>query len=464
MRTKPFHTWTAALAVVATIGIVILLGGAATPAQAVTADPAVLEWNLNALDALFNGPTGPRPGAGQTPPVAQQHLAMVHGAVYDAVNMIDGGHEPYLDGLPSAPSTASMPAAVATAAHHVLVGLGIAPVPALPAATQTWLNTAYADSLAAIPNGQAKTDGIAAGTAAASAMLIERTGDGRYVPFPFTCGDDPGEWRPTASVPPGGPPPLTCAEHGASDPFAWVAKVKPWTLTSASQFRSKGEVDLRSQLYVKEYNEVKQLGGNGTTTPHERTPEQQEVAQLFTVNPMPMYSRMLRGLAQSEGLTLVEQARLFALVNIATADAAINVWDDKHHFSNWRPITAIRLGNSDGNPKTVGDPTWTPLNPTPPYPDQSSGYNGVTGAVMHTAKSFFDGNKMEFDLSATVTVGFATPTVITRHYTHFLDVLEDTQDARVWNGIHFRTSDEDGATIGRNVAHWVGQNYLRPVQ
>jgi hypothetical protein len=446
--------------------VAVLLGGGQTTAQAGPPQEAVLDWNLNALDALFNSPTAvapTRPGGGQSPTVAQQHLAMVHGAVYDAVNMIDGGHEPYLDGLPSAPASASMPAAVATAAHHVLVGLGIAPVPALPAATQTWLNTAYADSLVAIPNGQAKTDGIAAGTAAASAMLAERMGDGRFVPFSFTCGDDPGEWRPTASVPPGGPPPLTCAQPGVSDPFAWIAKVKPWTLDSASQFRTKGPVDLGSQLYVKEYNEVKRLGGNGTTTPHERTAEQQEVAQLFTVNPMPMYSSMLRGLAKSEGLTLVEQARLFALVNIATADAQINTWDDKVFFSNWRPVTAIRLGDSDGNPKTVGDASWTPLNPSPPYPDQSSGYNCVTGAVMHTAKSFFNGNKMEFDLTGTVTVGFATPTVITRPYTHFTDVLRDTIDARVWNGIHFRSSDEGGAKIGRNVAHWVEQNYLRPV-
>jgi hypothetical protein len=449
-------------AVLATVGVV-LLGGGQTTAVAGPPEDAVLDWNLNTLDALFNAPAAlTRPGAGQTPPVAAQHIAMVHGAVYDAVNMIDGGHEPYLDGLPPAPASASMPAAVATAAYNVLTGLTPAQA-ALPAATQSWLTDARNASLAAIPNGQAKTDGIAAGAAAASAMLAERTGDGRYVPFSFTCGDGVGEWRPTASVPPGGPVPLTCAQPGLSDPFAWVAKVKPFTLKSNSQFRSHGPNAVGSTNYAKEYAEVKRLGGNGTTTPSARTPEQLEVARFFTANPGPVYSRMLRGLSLSEGLTLVEQARLFALVNLTVADASINCWDDKNHWSQWRPITAIRLGETDGDPRTVGDPSWTPFLGTPPYPDQSSGYNCVTGSYMYTAKSFFNGNRMDFDLTATVTVGVPQPTMMTRHYTHFTDVPRDTIEARIWQGIHVRTADEAGVRIGRNVAHWVEQNYLRPV-
>ena len=239
--------------------------------------------------------------------------------------------------------------------------------------------------------------------------------------------------------------------------------MKPWTLNSASQFRTQGPVDLGSQLYVKEYNEVKRLGGNGTTTPSERTPEQLEMAQFFTVNPVPVYSSMLRTVSKSEGLTIVEQARLFALVSLTVADATINTWDEKAFWSNWRPITAIRSGDSDGNDKTVGDSTWTPFLGTPPYPDQSSGYNTVTGGFMYAAKSFFNGNAMRFDLTANVTVGVPQPTVMTRHYKHFTDVVDNTIDARILQGIHFRTSDVDGARIGRNVAHWVDQNYLRPV-
>src|SRR5262245_35188544 len=367
--------------------VALLLMGGQTTALAGPPEDAVLDWNVNALDAIFNAPTlvpPARAGAGLAPNAAVLQLALVQGAVYDAVNMIDGGHEPYVDGLPAAPATASKPAAVATAAHHLLVGLGIAPVPPLPAGTQSWLNDAYAASLAAIPDGQAKTDGIAAGAAAAAAMLAERTGDGRYVPFSFTCGEDTGEWRPANSL-----VCLTPPTPGTSDPFAWVANVKPFTLNSSSQFRTKGPAELGSNQYAKEYAEVKRLGGNGTTTPSERTPEQLAVAQFFTANPVPIYSRMLRGLAQSEGLTLVEQARLFALVSLASADAAINTWDDKVAFSNWRPITAIRLGDSDGDSKTVGDTSWTPFAGTPPYPDQSSGYNTVTASFMHTAKAFF---------------------------------------------------------------------------
>ena len=442
--------------------IAVLLGSGHTTAVAAPPDDTVLDWNLNALDALFNPPLPspppvpppPRPGAGQTPPVAAQHLAMVQGAVYDAVNMIDRSHEPFLHGLPRAPTWASKSAAASTAAHHVLVGLGIAPVPALPSATLTWLDTEYTASLAAIPDGRSKDAGVEAGEAAAAAMLTKRTGDGRYVPFSFTCGEDPGEWRPVSA--------LTCTTpSGPSDPFAWVAKVKPFTLKSNSQFRSDGPAELGSRKYAKEYDEVKRLGGTGTPlTPNERTQEQTEAAQFFTVNPMPVYSRMLRGLAQGKRLSLAEQARLFAMVNVAHADAAINCWDDKAFWSNWRPITAIRLGDSDTNPRTVGDPAWTSFNATPPYPDVSSGYNCVTGSVMNAAKAFFGKDKMEFDLTATVTLGFPAPTAMTRHYSRFTDVVDDTIDARIWQGIHFRTADEAGAEIGKNVARWIDKHFF----
>ena len=206
------------------------------------------EWNLHAANALINAPTAPIPGAGQTPPVSELHLAMVQGAVYDAVNAIDGGHQPYLAGLPPASPSASQEAAVATAAHDVLVGLGIGLVPPLPQVVRDRLDALYADALADIPDGAAKTGGIAAGAAAAAAMLEARATDGRYVPFSFTVGDDAGQWRPT---PPG----------FVNDPFAWVARVEPFLLQSPSQFRTKGPHALTSGAYAREYNEVKELGG-----------------------------------------------------------------------------------------------------------------------------------------------------------------------------------------------------------
>jgi hypothetical protein len=463
MQRKSKTTLALFVGAVLTTVVAVLLGGGQTTAVAGPPEETVLNWNLNALDALFNPTTAAtRPGAGQTPPVAALHIAMVQAAVYDAVNMIEKSHEPYLDGLPWTPKWASKPAAAATAAHHVLVGLGTTPpVPALPAATQTWLNDAYIAELAAIPDGKAKDAGTKAGEAAAAAMLTERTGDGRYVPFSFTCSEAAGKWRPANS--------LTCLTPptpGTSDPFAWVARVDPFTLTSESQFRTDGPDPLDSRRYAKQYDEVKRLGGNGTTTPHERTPEQQAVAQFFSVNPITMYSVMLRGLAQEKDLSSAEQARLFAMVNVSYGDAAINCWDDKWFWSNWRPITAIRLGDADGNSKTAGDGTWTPFAGTPPYPDVSSGYNCVTGSVMNAAKAFFGRDRMDFDLTATFSLGLPAGTTMTatRSYKRFTDVIDDTIDARIWQGIHFRTADELGAEIGTNVARWVDDRYFEPVR
>ena len=243
---------------------------------------------------------------------------MVQGAVYDAVNMIHRGYEPYLDDLPRAPRWASKPAAVATAAHHVLVGLGIAPVPALPPGVIDRLNTLYTAALAAIPDGRAKTAGIDAGAAAAAAMLEERTGDGRYVPFTFEVGDGPGEWRPTS---------------GVNDPFAWVANVEPFLMKRTSQFRTDGPLDLDSRAYAREYQEVKDYGGDGINTPTLRSPEQTATALFFTAHAVEMYNRAFRTFAVDRNMKLVDQARLFAMLDLAGADGMIGCWDDKAHWT-----------------------------------------------------------------------------------------------------------------------------------
>lgn len=396
----------------------------------------VRAWNAHALAALTNPATAPIPGAGQAPQVSVLHLAMVQLAVYDAVNAIDGGHEAYLDGLPPASPSASLDAAAATAAHHVLVGLGIAPVPPLPQGVRDRLDSLYADALAAIPDGSAKADGIAAGAAAAAAMLAERSGDGRYVPFSFTEGTAAGEWRPTS---------------GVSDPFAWVGKVQPFTLESTSQFRTKGPLELTSRRYAKEYNEVKELG---SLTDSGRSPEQQAVAQFYTVTPVELFNRAFRGFTEARGLGMVDEARFFAQLNVSGADAIINCWDDKEWWGFWRPVTAIRLGDEDGNSSTEGDTDWTPFIVTPPYPDQPSGYNCFTGSTMRTAQTFLGGRKVDFSVTNLVTG-------VTRNYTHFRDVVDDTIDARVYQGIHFRTGDVHGARLGKNVARWVHKHYFK---
>jgi hypothetical protein len=467
MRTKTHSAWLAAVAVAAALSMVVLFGRAAAPAQAgpETPEDAVIDWNANALQAIFTATTAsPRPGAGQAPNIGGLHVAMVQGAVYDAVNMIDGGHEPYLDGLPSAPADASKAAAAATAAYQVLDGLGIAPVPALPQATKDWLKPAYDTYIAGLP-ADGKKAGIDAGAAAAAKMLDERTGDGRYVSGPpsvSVCGEDPGEWRPTATNPasPPGVIPLTCVPTGVLDGSAWVGNVTPFSAKSSSQFRTRGPHALTSRKYAEEYDEVKSLGGNGTTTPSERTQAQTQMAWFFTVNPVPMYHATFRAIAKAEGLSLVEQARLFGLLGLSGADAFINCWNDKAHYSFWRPITAIRLGDSDTNTKTVGDASWTSLVAAPPYPDHPSGYNCITGATMRTGKAVL-GDRTSFTLNATPTIaGVSTP--MTRSYSRFWDVTEDTIVARMYQGIHFRTPDEQGAELGKSVANWVAAHELQP--
>jgi hypothetical protein len=242
-----------------------------------------------------------------------------------------------------------------------------------------------------------------------------------------------------------------------NDPFAWVAKVDPFVLDEPSQFRSQGPRHLSSGAYANEYDEVKALGAAENSS---RNPEQEAIAQFYTnnVSPVELFNRTFRSISASEGLTVVDEARLFGMLNLATADTLINCFSDKEHFSFWRPITAIHEGDNDGNRFTVGDPTWAPLQATPPYSDHASGYNCATGAMMYTGKAFFGTNDMSFDV-----VRPNVPTVpnASRHYEQFTAVIDDTIDARVYQGLHFRSADVQGARIGRDVARLLSTKFLR---
>ncbi len=446
MRKKPYFASSAALVVAAAL-IIVVLGGSARPARADTHQDAVLDWNLYAVQALINAsatasPPGDPPGMGQPPPVSVLHMAIVQAAVYDAVNMIDGGREPYLEGLPDAPSGASKAAAVATAAHDVLVGLVM--TPPLNSTIRARLFSRWEDTIAvatAADGDDAVEAGIAAGAAAAKEMLRVRGSDRRYMPnVKFTEGTGVGQWRPT---PPG----------NANDPNAWVMQVEPFAMKDPSQFRTPGPRRIGTPAYRSEYEEVKSLGGRPGVTPTDRTQEQTDIARFFTANPVEMFNRAFRALATSEGLDLVEQARLFAMLNVSGADAAIACWDDKEHWAFWRPITAIRT--SDGDRKTADDSGWTPFVDNPPYPDHPSGYNCQSGAFMNAAKSYFGGD-VGFSLTANLATG-----PVTRTYVRFTDLIDDTIDARVYLGIHFRSADVDGAWIGKRAAHWVAGHEFR---
>jgi hypothetical protein len=398
--------------------------GSAQVGGAQAAGDAVIQWNVNASNAIF--------GAGQPPQQSVPHLAMVHGAVYDAVNAIDGGHEGYLLSSRLATPSDSKDAAVATAAYRVLLNV----VPA----QQPTLDAQYTSSLAAIPDGVAKTRGIAVGEAAAAAMIAARTLDGRFGPFRFSVGSAPGKWRPVLPA-------------FVNDPNAWLKDVKPFLIRNASQFRSKGPLSLTSRQYAREVAEARSLGSLTSTT---RTADQTHAARYWAENPPATWSRIFRTLSAQQGLSLVENARFFAMLYMTGTDALITVWDDKEHFSFWRPITAIREAGTDGNAATEPDPDWLPLIPTPPYPEHSSGHTGVSGSFVATLQDFFGTDRMSW--TDTNNAG------LTRSFTRFSRAIDEIIDARIWSGIHFRTADEQGALIGRQVARWRDRNYFEPVE
>jgi hypothetical protein len=404
---------------------------------------AVLDWNRHATEALFNAPTAPAPGGGQSATVGSIHLAMTQIAVYDALNAIVGGHEPYVPGLPNAPGWASQDAAAAVAAHDVLVGLAaVGNVPALPADIVLRLDDLLAGTLDDVADGDAKDAGVAIGAAAADAILANRADDGRGGSFRFTVGTETGEWRPTAA-------------NGLNDPFAWVKDVRPFTLRSGSQYITEGPLPLDSTEYAAQYDEVKAVGSLGSAT---RTAGQTATALFFTENPFTLYNRSYRALVGPGGfgLSQAQAARLLAMTNVAGADALIDCWNNKALWSNWRPVTAIHLAADDGNLATEPDDGWAPLLATPPYPDDPSGYNCASAGHMYATRAFFRTDKVTFQL--------INASNATREYDRFTDVLDDTIDARVWLGIHFRFADAQGAWIGKKVGQWVGHRFFEPVR
>src|SRR5881397_3874928 len=322
---------------------------------------AVTDWNLIASTAIVTT-------AGQPPPVSALSFAMVQGAVYDAVNAIDRGHQPYFPEPPSNP-TDSKEAAAATAAFRVLVGFP--DLPGLFPAQLPTLQPLYDSYIAGLPDDPpgSRANGVAIGEATARTMLTARQNDGRFGPSPTPYPVAPGIWRPT-------PP------NYASDPAPWVGNVRPFLVPSAEMLRTDGPNALTSTEYAEDFNEVKELGSLTSTT---RTPDQTDAAIFWQDHAMALWNGIFRTLAADQNLNIVDSARLFAMENLAAADAQIGCWNDKYYYWFWRPITAIREADTDGNPDTQADPTWLPLfdpatpvcNPlfplfTPPFPDHPS--------------------------------------------------------------------------------------------
>ena len=420
--------------------VVIALALIALASPKVVHADAVTDWNAIASTAIVTN-------AGQPPPVSVLHFAMVQGAVYDAVNAIDRGYQPYLVQPPSNP-TDSKEAAAATAAFRVLVGL-------FPTQVGT-LQPIYDAYIAALPDNPpgSKAAGIAIGEATASAMLIARMNDGRFgpTPTPYPSPAPPGIWRPT-------PP------NFLNDPAAWVGNVLPFIIPSAEMLRTDGPNALTSVEYAEDFNEVKELGSLTSTR---RTADQTDAAIFWQDQAMALWNGIFRTLAANQNLNIVDSARLFAMENLAAADAQIGCWNDKYYYWFWRPITAIREADTDGNPDTQADPTWLPLfdpatpvcNPlfplfTPPFPDHPSGHACASSAFVHTLQNFFGTDRIGFS-------AFSNKSCTTRSFERFSCALKEVIDARVWAGIHFRTADTQGAVLGKKVVHYMTRHYFQP--
>ena len=409
-------------ALLGAIAALVLFAG---PARA----DIVTHWNEVAASALQSGAPA---GAGQGAP-STAHLAMVHAAVHDAVNAIAGGHEPYVSSPPAEPWY-SQDAAAAAAAHRVLVdgALGI------PATRLAAIEDEYTAALGAIADGPAKQGGIDTGEAAASALLDARAGDGRFGAFLFTESTALGAWRLV--------PPATVTDRGA-----WLKDVEPFVLHKSTQFRGRPPHHLTSKAYARDFEEVKAYGSVTSTV---RSDAQTAAAQYWgTTNGTATMASIFRSVAEGQGGTLADHARLLARIYTNAADALIVTWGDKARYSFWRPYWAIREADADGNRATAPDPNWTALISTPPYPDHPSGLSAFAGAATETMQDFYGRDRAVF---SGTTLGN-----VTRIFTRFSQIEEDVVDARVWSGIHFRFADEEGERIGRRVAHWGNKHAFR---
>ncbi len=405
-------------------------------AVAVASADAVTDWNEITLAAV-SAPTG-RPG-----PIGAVDIALVHIAIHDAVQAIERRYEPYHFELKGA--TGRRAAAVAAAARDMLVGM-------YPAQA-TSLNDTYLLYLA--NNGLTDDPGIAVGQAAAANILPLRRVNPNPLPPPFNGvpNPGPGDWRPTNSLlgNPPAPPPF------ASMATPWLGEFDPFTLTSPRRFRAQPPPALTSERYRRDYDEVKALGSLTSAT---RTPEQTDLAYFYSDNFFTQWNRALRAISARHLHRIGDSARLFALANMATADAVITSWDSKKFYSFWRPITAIAEGDNDGNPNTGGDPAWQPLINTPNYPDYTSGANNVTGAMTRTLALFFGTDWCTFEVTS------LAPQAVqkTRTYHRFSDAARDVVEARILLGIHFRFADTAARAQGESVAEWAGRRFLLPLR
>ncbi|MFI0350393.1 vanadium-dependent haloperoxidase [Actinomadura sp. 9N407] len=373
---------------------------------------AVITWDMHAETAIYDV-------AEQSPTSAARSFAIVQGAVYDAVNAIAGTpYEPYLAAPRSRPGDSS-PAAVATAAHDVLLWM-------FPGQAGS-LRERYDQALAAIPDGRSKRGGISVGRTAAATMIDFRRDDGAFSDAKWPVGTAPGQWRPT-------PP-------GFLQVGAWYATLKPFVIRSSGDYSTPGPPALPSAAYARDLNEVQALGSATSTT---RTPDQTDAAKWWD-DPRQVEWTIQRRLATSHRLSTLQTARLFAMADVAAADALVACYKEKKRLAFWRPVTAIPLADTDGNPATHADPSWTPLRTTAPSAEYPSGHACYTTAVTTGWRTFFGRDDVSFS-------AYSADSGTTRRYDSFSEAAAELAEARVWAGVHYRFASEDGDRLGATVA------------
>ena len=440
-------------------------------------------WNEIAINASGLDHTPVAPGENRVfgeqlgPGRSSKAMAIVHIAIFDAINAIVGGYESYTRLGPASPIT-SIEVAIAQAAHDTLIA-------AYPSQKPDF-DGLLAEDLARFPDGRAKANGIDLGKRAAAAILARRAGDGSSQPEPvvgvdFIASNEPGKWRqdPVSLIP------LALGAH-------W-GEVKPFVLKSSDQFRVGPPPALASLAYTRAYNEVKRVGGDGVVTPTQRTAEQTLVGIYWAYDGTPslcapprLYNQITVKIAEQRHSNFVELARLLALVNTTMADTGIEVWESKYYYQFWRPITGIRESDvgtgptklGDGNPLTIGDPKFSPLgapasnlqgpNFTPPFPAYPSGHAGFGGALFQTLRRFYGTDRIAFTFVSDELNGETLDNqgkkrpLVPRSFSSLSEAEEENGQSRIYLGIHWAFDKTEGIAQGRQVADYVFAHVFEP--
>jgi hypothetical protein len=385
----------------------------------------ITDWDEKAMAAV-----APLAGLGGTTPyMAQRFMAMAHAAMFDAVNSIDRRYKPYLVQLPADAGT-SKEAAAAAAAAAVLA--------TIDAKTATEVKGALASYLASIPDGKAKSDGVKLGEAVAAKVLEARANDGSNAPDAYRPRTSPGVYIPTA---------ITIN--------AMWPDMKPFALAGGSQFRPKPPIALESEEYTKDYNELKDYGGQNST---KRTAQQTETARFWLIGSPAAYHPFIRQLVTAKQMSVVDSARFMAFVALGLNDAFISVLDAKYHYNFWRPITAIRNGDIDNNPATEREATWQPIAPTPMHPEYPCAHCILSGTVAGIVRTSLGTT----DVPEIATTSPTAPGV-THRWTSVTAFAEEVANARIWAGFHYRFSTRVGTEMGQQIGEYVVKNVMQPV-